>query len=191
MDWRAEPERRRDWGTVRWRSEPRGAYDEGKEWEEPTWDAWDQPSRHQWQETWQTDWDTSWRSTSADYEGDARRSWQGEKGAGRGRAKGCGKSSCDDSPGGKGGSGISRLHVANLPRNMAEDSLRAMFQPFGTVLGVKILATRGSGVASAIVRYSTSIAAEAAVASLNGKHDRFGGSTLEVKLARPNPKWEA
>lgn len=186
--------------SLRQRGELTRAHDEGRDrdWQErrerePVWEPWDHDPG-EWQEEWGADWDTAWRGSWDHYEGvyegkgESRRSWSGGS---KGRGKGGGKNPWADGAGGS-AAGVGRLHVANLPRGTTEDSLRSMFQPFGTVLGVKILATRGSGVASSIVRFGSAMAAEAAIASLHGKQDaRSGGSPLEVKLARPSPKWDA
>lgn len=187
-------ERRREgWGSGAQLVAPptRRVYEVGGDWEEPTWDqSWNQRDDPAWQEEWQEDWDMNWRESweqqggSYEGKGEGRSGWQR---GGRSRGKGGGKGSTSQEA--LQDRGIARLHVANLPRNATEDSLRSMFQPFGSVLGVKILATRGPGVASAIVRYGTSLAAEAAIATLHGKADSRSGSSLVVQLARPNAKW--
>lgn len=197
--WRSDHESRMEW-SARWCGDSERAcedHERRQEWQEPAWESWDRCDPHaDWQVEWQADWDSSQNRTWEQHQGgghqgkgESRKSWYG---GGRGRGKG-GKGNWSDGTGDcSGGAGTSRIHVANLPRDTTEDTLRSMFQPYGKLLGVKILSTRGSGVSSAIIRFGTSIAAEASISSLHGKHDvRTGVGALEVKLARPNPKWEA
>lgn len=137
------------------------------------------------------DFGRGWRSFGGgcDEKFELMRDWGfGGRSGGRSRGKGGQKGNQREAVSAQ-SSGISRVHVANLPGNATEDALWSTFSPFGKILGVKLLPSRGSSVSTAIVRFSSPVAAEAAIAALHRKPSRVG-YTLEVKLARPNPKWE-
>lgn len=158
--------------------------DERRDWHGPLWGSWDRKDPAAWQRDWRGDWEApTWRGGGDHRCGGAYEGKGGERRSWHGRGGGAGGSSAEG--------GISRIHVANLPRNTTEDSMRSMFQQFGKVLGVKILTARGSGTVSGIIRFGTPAAAEAAIASLHGAPARGGIGALEVKPARPNPKWES
>lgn len=141
----------------------------------------------EWKGGWGGDgWRGRWQSGDGgcDGKGESKKGWHGGKGKGKGKGRGKG-----GGEGGGAGGGISRVHVANLPKHSSEDALSEMFGSYGKVLGTKILGLRGSASCSAIVRFETTWAAEAAVAE--PPKGRSSGPPLEVKLAKPNAKWEA
>lgn len=70
------------------------------------------------------------------------------------------------------------LYVGNLSYSTTEDELRALFEPYGPVSEVRIVAGRGFG----FVDIPEERAAEA-IEQLNGKE--FQGRTLAISEARP------
>lgn len=174
--------RRRSPTPDNWRWSPIGKTGPGWEEENENWNGWDRRD-----DAWGFD------ENRARGKGGWRKGWGGKGGKAKGKGESRSKGNWSED-GADGSSGISRIHVANLPRSTTEDRLRQMFVPFGKVLGVKILSPRGGGgspTCSAIVRFGTASAAEAAIRDMSGRPEGPRGDPLEVKLARPNPKWEA
>ncbi len=79
----------------------------------------------------------------------------------------------------------SRVYVGNLPFNVDQEQLRALFEEGGhEVLEVKIVTDRVTGRPRgfAFVDMASSEGAEAVIAALNGRD--VGGRTLTVSMAR-------
>jgi len=184
-----------------WRSRsPDAGYDEGRDWRGEFWwpepeqwhgDEWEEHDPRPWQGGKGIGWQDFWGETAGGFDrsydhDELSWGWQPRKGKGKGGKKRL-------ASGGGGEVSMTRVHVANLPRNITEEALTRLFQQHGQVLGTQILTARSStGQACAIVRYAASSAAEAAISTLNGKHEmRAGAGTLVVKYARPNPRWES
>jgi RNA recognition motif-containing protein len=81
-----------------------------------------------------------------------------------------------------------KLYVGNLSYNTYEDSLRAYFQTFGSVVSAKIITDRDTGNSKGFgfVEMGTEEEARAAIASANG-HE-FEGRQLKVNEAMDKPR---
>ncbi len=81
-----------------------------------------------------------------------------------------------------------KLYVGNLSYNTYEDSLRALFQTFGTVLSAKIITDRDSGSSKGFgfVEMSTEDEARAAIAGANGRD--LDGRQIKVNEAMDKPR---
>ena len=79
------------------------------------------------------------------------------------------------------------LYVANLPWQMTEDALAAVFQEFGPVLDVRIIQDRATGrsLGYGFVELADPKLAAQAAEALSGQ--RFRGRPLVIRLARPKP----
>ena len=80
-----------------------------------------------------------------------------------------------------------KLYVGNLPYTTNEDELQGLFGEVGAVESVNVMRDRETGRARgfAFVEMATEQDAQNAIATL---HDRpFGGRTLTVNEARPQP----
>jgi len=79
---------------------------------------------------------------------------------------------------------LMKLYVGNLPYNISDDQLQAMFEKFGTPDSAKVIMDRDSGQSKGFgfVEFSNSEQARQAL-SLNGTE--FGGRSLTVNEARP------
>jgi RNA recognition motif-containing protein len=78
-----------------------------------------------------------------------------------------------------------KLYVGNLSYATTDDTLRALFSPFGTVESAQVVMDRESGRSKGFgfVEMAASQEADAAIKALNGKdHD---GRPLTVNEARP------
>ncbi len=77
-----------------------------------------------------------------------------------------------------------RLYVGNLPYNISDDQLSAMFARFGAPDSAKVITDRDTGQSKGFgfVEFSNSETAKAALA-LDGTE--FGGRSLKVNEARP------
>uniref|UniRef100_A0A7S0R583 RRM domain-containing protein n=1 Tax=Chlamydomonas leiostraca TaxID=1034604 RepID=A0A7S0R583_9CHLO len=76
-----------------------------------------------------------------------------------------------------------KLFVGQIPPNMTEEALRAMFQPYGNITEVHLL-KKNPGSGCAFVCYDRWSACEAAVAALHGKHQLEGAKMpIVVKFA--------
>lgn len=80
-----------------------------------------------------------------------------------------------------------KLYVGNLPYETTEDDLQTLFSEVGPVASVSVMRDRETGRARgfAFVEMSSESDAQTAIDKL---HDRpFGGRTLTVNEARPQP----
>ncbi|RLG46897.1 MAG: RNA-binding protein [Thermoproteota archaeon] len=77
------------------------------------------------------------------------------------------------------------IYIGNLAREVTEDELRALFEPFGEVTRVAIIKDRYSGESRGFgfVEMPSRAAAEKAMKELDGKE--FKGRNLKVNEARP------
>jgi cold-inducible RNA-binding protein len=80
--------------------------------------------------------------------------------------------------------GSMKLYVGNLPYNISDDQLQAMFAKFGTPDSARVITDRDTGQSKGFgfVEYSNQDQAKEAL-SLNGTE--FGGRSLRVNEARP------
>jgi RNA recognition motif-containing protein len=83
---------------------------------------------------------------------------------------------------------LKNIYVGNLDFGATEDSLRALFEPFGSVERVTIMTDRDTGRSRGFgfVEMTDEGEAERAISGLNGKN--FGGRPLTVNEARPKPE---
>ena len=77
-----------------------------------------------------------------------------------------------------------KLYVGNLPYNISDDQLQAMFAKFGTPDSARVITDRDTGQSKGFgfVEFSNADQAREAL-SLNGTE--FGGRSLKVNEARP------
>ena len=80
---------------------------------------------------------------------------------------------------------MKNIYVGNLSFGTTEQSVRSLFEPYGTVDRVSIVTDRETGQPKgfAFVEMSNDAEAEKAMAAVNGKD--VGGRTLAVNEARP------
>ncbi len=83
---------------------------------------------------------------------------------------------------------MTNIFVGNLSFSTTQDDLHQAFANFGNVERVNIVTDRDTGQARgfAFVEMSDRSAAEAAIASLNGRD--LNGRTINVNEARPKPQ---
>ena len=83
---------------------------------------------------------------------------------------------------------MTNIFVGNLSFSTTQDDLHQAFANFGTVERVNIVTDRDTGQARgfAFVEMTDRSAAEAAIASLNGRD--LNGRTINVNEARPKPQ---
>lgn len=81
-----------------------------------------------------------------------------------------------------------KLYVGNLPENMTEDRLQALFAEAGPVMSVKIITDRFTGQSRGFgfVEMETNTDGQRAISMLNGKPTE--GRPLTVNEARPPQK---
>jgi RNA recognition motif-containing protein len=81
-----------------------------------------------------------------------------------------------------------KLYVGNLPHQMTEEQLRAIFAEAGNVASAKIITDRQTGQPRGFgfVEMETKLEAQKAISMLNGKN--IDGRTLTVNEARPQQK---
>jgi RNA recognition motif-containing protein len=81
-----------------------------------------------------------------------------------------------------------KLYVGNLSYNTYEDSLRALFQTFGTVVSAKIITDRDSGNSKGFgfVEMGSDDEARAAIAGANGRD--LDGRQIKVNEAMDKPR---
>ena len=72
------------------------------------------------------------------------------------------------------------LYIGNLPPNCTDDTLRTLFEPYGTIVTLKALRDKGIG----FVQYADAAAAASAIAAMNNVE--VDGKVLLVKLADRN-----
>jgi cold-inducible RNA-binding protein len=80
---------------------------------------------------------------------------------------------------------LKNIFVGNLDFNATEDSIRSLFEAYGTVEKVDVITDRDTGRSRgfAFVEMADPEAADRAIAALNGQV--FSGRTLNVNEARP------
>jgi RNA recognition motif-containing protein len=80
---------------------------------------------------------------------------------------------------------LKNIFVGNLDFSATEESIRALFEPYGGVDKVDVITDRDTGRSRgfAFVEMADADAADRAIAGLNGSN--FGGRTLNVNEARP------
>jgi len=80
---------------------------------------------------------------------------------------------------------MNTIYVGNISRTTTEATLKALFEPFGTVVAVKLVKDRVTGEARgfAFVDMEDEDAAKQAIEALNGKE--IDGQRLRVNEARP------
>jgi cold-inducible RNA-binding protein len=83
---------------------------------------------------------------------------------------------------------LKNIFVGNLSFGTTENSIRSLFEAYGTVDRVNIVTDRDTGQARgfAFVEMSNDAEGNAAIAGLNGKD--LDGRTLNVNEARPKPE---
>jgi cold-inducible RNA-binding protein len=83
------------------------------------------------------------------------------------------------------GNSMKRIYVGNLSFGVSEDSVRSIFEEYGTVDLVSIATNRDTGERRAFgfVEMGSSGEADKAIAGLNGRE--VGGRALNVTEARP------
>ncbi len=83
---------------------------------------------------------------------------------------------------------MKNIFVGNLSFNTTEDSVRQMFEQFGTVERVNLITDRDTGQARGFgfVEMSVNADADRAIAALNGQ--QLDGRALNVNEARPKPE---
>jgi cold-inducible RNA-binding protein len=82
---------------------------------------------------------------------------------------------------------LKNIFVGNLDFGATEESVRALFEPFGPVDRVSILTDRETGRSRGFgfVEMSNDADADRAISALNGKN--VGGRAINVNEARPKP----
>ena len=80
---------------------------------------------------------------------------------------------------------MKNIFVGNLDFAATEASLRALFEPYGSVERVSLITDRNTGQPRgfAFVEMTDASEADKAIAALNGK--QLGGRTLNINEARP------
>jgi len=80
---------------------------------------------------------------------------------------------------------MKNIFVGNLSYNTTEDTVRALFEPFGAVDKVSVITDRDTGRAKGFgfVEMSSNADADRAIAALNGKE--LDGRALNINEARP------
>ena len=83
-----------------------------------------------------------------------------------------------------------KLYVGSLPYSVDENTLRGLFEPFGTLLSAAVISDKFTGQSKGFgfVEFEAADAAEKAIAQLNGKD--VDGRSLVVNEARPQAKRE-
>jgi cold-inducible RNA-binding protein len=82
---------------------------------------------------------------------------------------------------------MKNIFVGNLSFSTTEDSIRSLFEQYGTVERVNLITDRDTGQARGFgfVEMSVNADADRAIAALNGKE--LDGRALNVNEARPKP----
>ncbi|MBT6157085.1 MAG: RNA-binding protein [Planctomycetaceae bacterium] len=75
------------------------------------------------------------------------------------------------------------LYIGNLPFSATDDSLRAVFEQFGTVSNVKVISDRMTGRSRGFGFIEMDEGGDAAIEAMNGKE--LEGRVLTVNEARP------
>ncbi len=81
-----------------------------------------------------------------------------------------------------------KLYVGSLPYSTDENTLRALFEPFGTLLSAAVISDKFTGQSKGFgfVEFEDSAAADEAIEQINGKE--VDGRNLVVNEARPQEK---
>ncbi len=81
-----------------------------------------------------------------------------------------------------------KIYVGNLPFSSNEETLKELFEGYGTVESCKIITDRDTGKSKgfAFVEMSTSDEAQEAISNLNNKD--FNGRSIRVNEAKPQEK---
>ena len=75
------------------------------------------------------------------------------------------------------------LYIGNLPFSATDESLRAVFEQFGTVSSVKVISDRMTGRSRGFGFIEMDEGGDAAIEAMNGKE--LEGRVLTVNEARP------
>jgi cold-inducible RNA-binding protein len=80
---------------------------------------------------------------------------------------------------------VKKIFVGNLDFGATEESVRALFEPYGSVDSVSVITDRDTGRSRgfAFVEMADAGQADAAINALNGTN--LGGRTLNINEARP------
>ncbi len=80
------------------------------------------------------------------------------------------------------------IYVGNLPYNITEDELKAMFEEFGVIESVKLISDRFSGQKKGFgfVEMPSNSEADQAIKALNGR--LVNGKNIKVNQANPGGK---
>jgi cold-inducible RNA-binding protein len=83
---------------------------------------------------------------------------------------------------------VKKIFVGNLDFGATEDSLRSLFEPYGSVESVRLMTDRDTGRSRgfAFVEMADSGGADKAITALNGTN--LGGRALNINEARPKPE---
>ncbi len=83
---------------------------------------------------------------------------------------------------------MKKIFVGNLDFSATEESLRSLFEPYGSVESIHLVTDRETGRARgfAFVEMADSGGADKAITALNGTN--VGGRALNVNEARPKPE---
>lgn len=83
---------------------------------------------------------------------------------------------------------MKNIYVGNLDFGATEETVRALFEPFGAIERVSLVTDRDTGRSRgfAFVEMADSAAADRAIEALNGAN--VGGRSLSVNEARPKPQ---
>lgn len=80
-----------------------------------------------------------------------------------------------------------KIYVGNISYSTNDDSLRALFEPYGAVQSAKVVTDRDSGRSKGFGFVEMADAdAQKAIEALNGTQQ--GGRTIHVNEARPRPE---
>jgi RNA recognition motif-containing protein len=81
-----------------------------------------------------------------------------------------------------------KIYVGNIPHQMTEEELHALFTEAGEVLSAKIITDRATGQSRgfAFVEMATKAEGQKAISSINGRN--VEGRTLKVNEAKPQEK---
>lgn len=84
---------------------------------------------------------------------------------------------------------MKKIFVGNLEFGATEDSVRSLFETYGSVDSVRIMTDRDTGRSRgfAFVEMGDSAEADRAITNLNGRE--LGGRALNVNEARPKPEF--
>jgi cold-inducible RNA-binding protein len=83
---------------------------------------------------------------------------------------------------------MKNIFVGNLSYDSTEDSVRALFEPYGVVTSARVMTDRETGRSRgfAFVEMENEVEADRAIQALNGA--KMEGRALNVNEARPKPE---